>query len=388
MCIIYLICGNSRRNAHLSVTNSQNNSVEGASVLGNSIARMRNNEDTSGSTSYSEDIQDNCKNMKFVVYRCLTGTICGSWDDRQNGIISTFLLSQLMNRTFIILHSNPCDLTRYLIPNSYNWNRCSEYVLSLPKLRTWSLSIFDNSQEFKGLIRNADSLSFFPVEVIFIQTNQIWNTLILSHPQAPQNIPWANDKATHEVTKIVLAQLFKPNEFLENGIIQFMDKIPSQKKLICTHMRSGKHPLVRLDVKAGLSPRVVTILFNFLKTFDKLSQYVIYVATDSLDIKKNYTENFTHGVTIAIPVVNIDRFDDLTCSGFFTILLEQYVFSKCDLLLLTQSGYGEISAYMSDKPQDIFYFSHTKQEILKIRLDEIRHYREMDNGLTRFLLSI
>ena len=72
-----------------------------------------------------------CERRKFIVYRCRKNEYCNGWGGRQKGFISTYLMALLTKRYFIIIHNKACNLDTYLVPNRYNWTKCSDYVLNL-----------------------------------------------------------------------------------------------------------------------------------------------------------------------------------------------------------------------------------------------------------------
>ena len=56
-----------------------------------------------------------------IGYRCTTSWRCGGWGDRLKGIMSTYALSLVLNRSFSIEITQPCPLESMLLPNKVNW---------------------------------------------------------------------------------------------------------------------------------------------------------------------------------------------------------------------------------------------------------------------------
>ena len=330
-----------------------------------------------GKLSLVEKNMQTCGKMKFLVFVCLKNQMCGGWGDRQKGIISTYLLSLLTNRTFGIVSTNPCNLSQFLVPNEYNWNLCDQYIRSVPTSDSKTVSAMGGNA-FKNSIRDMNLASPFDQHVVFIQTNQIWNEYILAHPNAAQRLPWAIGKSIPEVSALVLKRLFKPSTLLKTEIRRFTGNVTKSRQMICSHIRVGKNPTIPKDGVRHFGIPNVTAIFKFLSKFDIPSKYIIYVATDSEEVRRGAKGNFTTAVTVDMPIIHIDRYsktqESLACQGFFTVLLEQYILSECDLLLLTRSNLGSMAAYMSMKEQDIFIFHHTKHTIYKINRTEIQDY--------------
>ena len=319
-----------------------------------------------------------CGMRRFIVYLCLEQHDCRGWGDRQIGIISTYLLALLTNRYFVVAHQKTCNLSNYLGPNGYNWAACYEYIFSLPKSRTETLVYFAN-KSFSDSIEKTDFGSRFQKQVIFIQTNQIWTNGILAHPNASVNLQWALGKPYSEISKLVLGKLFRPLDILKQGLDQHMKKVVEPQKLICSHIRTGQNPSMPKDVARRAGGPNVSIIFNFLKKFDDSSKYVIYVASDSNDVRKAALGNFTNSFTVDLPIIHVDRLRtkdrELACTGFYTVLLEQLLLARCDSLVLTRSSLGGMAAYISEKKQDLFKFDLESKAVVNITMGQV-HIRK------------
>lgn len=299
---------------------------------------------------------ETCTNRNFIVFLCLKRPMCGGYADRQKGIISTFLLAMLLNRTFVIIHKDPCKLSEFLTPNLYDWTQCIEYILSVPEENTTRIKAVDG-YKFRNSIEDRNFTNMFRDQVVFIHTNVIMIKQICSRPSAPYTLPWAVGKSIAEISGIVLRLLFRPNALLENKIRNFMNEIPSSRQLICSHIRMGKNPTIPLDNKRKWTANL-TVIFKFLGRFENSSKSTIYVASDSENVRRFAKGNFSSAITVNDPVIHIDRYmkeqSNFTCTGMQTVVLEQYILSMCDVLLLTRSGFGTMAAYISTRPQTIF----------------------------------
>ena len=327
-----------------------------------------------------ERSEQTCGSKKFLVFLCSKQQMCGGWGDRQKGIISTYLMALLTNRTFVIVSTNPCNLNTFLVPNTYNWTMCHKYIMSLPKSETKTMNLVDPDHDI--LFEDSESgmrlRDVFRHKVVYIRTNRIWNKQILSQSEAAQRIPWAVGKTIAEISGIVLSRLFRPIESLEKEINRFISNNTGNRSMICSHIRVGKNPSMPNDNRRRFGVPNITAIFEFLRKFDNPSKYVIYVATDSEEVRESVKGNFTSFVTVDMPVIHVDRYTksqgSLACTGLFTVLLEQYILSKCDVLLLTRSNLGSMSAYMSTKIQDIFIFHHENRTILNISRNAIQEH--------------
>ena len=312
-----------------------------------------------------------CENMRFLVFVCSQNQLCGGWGDRQKGIISTYLLAMIMDRTFSIILDKPCDISQFLLPSEYNWRECHEYIQTVPQTK-------DGFSSIHHLLSSNESDVSVNRKMIFINTNVIWIKKLIDHPNATKRIPWAVNKTVPEVSKIVLAKLFRPSDALETEILKFTNKIKKNQKLICSHIRIGKNPTMPNDNNRHFGVPNVSAIFNFLKTYDDIGKYVIYIATDAENIRREAKTNFTNVLTSDLPIVHVDRVrsqqKDIECKGLFAVLLEQYILSRCDVLLLTRSNMGAMAAYLSKTPQTIFIFYHKNRTIFEVSLNEVQYY--------------
>ena len=312
--------------------------------------------------------EEECNKRKFIVFMCLKKQECKGWGDRQKGIISTFLLALLTNRSFVIMNNEPCELSNFLEPISYNWTNCFEYITTVPKSKTQTLEYYNWYDSFQKSIPQTNFDAVLTKQVTFIRTNQIWIRAILAHPKAKDNIPWALGKTDREINKLVLVRLFRPRDALEQEIKTYMDKVRESQQLVCSHIRIGRNPTIPHDTKRRDRTNVTSI-FMFLKRFDIPSRYVIYVASDSQKVRKSVAGNFTSSFTVGLPIVHLSRYYGksvhIACQGFHALLLEQYILSKCDILILTRSGFGKMAANMSEKFQELYIFDSSNQTVIK-----------------------
>ena len=317
-----------------------------------------------------------CARRKFIVYRCRKNEYCNGWGARQKGFISTYLMALLTKRYFIIIHNKACTLDKYLVPNRYNWTKCSDYILNLPESQTETLHNA-TKPSFIGVIKKTNFDGFFQSQVVFILTRQEWNDAIMSHPKAAVNIKWAVGKSSSEIDKIVLDDLFRPSAILKKGVDLYMENVVRPQKLICSHIRFGTNPSIPRDNPRRVGKPNVTTIIQFLKAYDDPSKYIVYVASDADEIKQYVMGHFTSRFTVDMPILHVDLVGNYkldTCEGLYVVLLEQYLLSKCDLLVLTRSGYGVEAAYMSDKKQDLYLYDFRSQTVVNVTKDTIKPY--------------
>lgn len=325
-----------------------------------------------------EDFDGNCESMKFLVYACEESRACGEWGDMQTGIVSTYLLSLLMERTFVIHPDISCDLSKIMIPVEYNWMICQEFILSLSKTRIKTFDVIDNAEEYRNLVENAGSGMFSHNQIIFIQTNQLWNDFVMAHlnPEV-ENKDWSVGKTVAEVSKLTLEMLFKPSEFLENEIRKITDSLSPSEKLICGDVYGNKIPSVQPHPRGDPAVTAINAIFKFLKAFDNPSRYTIYVSTSSASIQAHFAGLFFNALNVDLPSDKHTEQMEPRYKSLYEQIFKQNILLQCDVLLLTDSELGLMAAYRSEKMQTLFYFLDEGQSVIKITRKEIPYYQAM-----------
>ena len=323
------------------------------------------------------DINEHCKSMKFVVYDCLADH-CGGWGDKQTGIIAAYLLAKVMRRRFVI-QAGACDISKFFIPNEYNWKLCQDFISSVPAARTLTFDFYNNPNEYKTLIDNLDPQKFPLTQVMFIRTNQLWNDLILSNIQRAEVDKASSGKTVSKVSERVLGMLFKPVDDVQIGINDFRKQLVDRKKLVCADIYGNKPYTELRDMKSdtGIHASAIDVISAFLNIFNNPSKYSMYVASSSKAVIDHYKGMILNDVKIESLINDNDNPPEKAeteCKELFTEFLEQIILKECDILLLTNSNLGKIAAYTSRKVQSLFYFIDKEQTIVKITKDEIQNY--------------
>ncbi|XP_060607954.1 uncharacterized protein LOC132760075 [Ruditapes philippinarum] len=317
-----------------------------------------------------------CKKQRFLVYKCDSSMLCGGWGDRQKGIVSTFLMAILTNRVFVIDMDKPCKLDNILLPNIYDWSLCYNFVKTVSKRNIIQLSYTDNLVKVKETLQSSDFNRTWPKQVVALTVNSYAIDEVRKHKLAKTRLKWllniTNEKAIH----LVLHTLFKPGEKILNDASEFYDKHVQGKQLICSHIRMGRNPSIPSDAILKVSNE--TMLFQFLKYFEEEVQNAIYVATDSKEIKQLARKNIKSYININRTIVHVDRlgkFKDIkseSCQGFATAILEQFILSLCDILLITKSGFGTMAAYIRGLDDNLFIFHPKTRTIVKSNLVNVQ----------------
>ncbi len=115
------------------------------------------------STNKQKLVKSN-KKVKYLIYECVNKH-CSGWADRIKGILTSYALSLIMDRKFLIRMTKPCQLEDYLIPNELDWSPSN--VPNLNKMKHHYLSI-----DWRGYI-NESSFSKINFIEYYKQTDVI-----------------------------------------------------------------------------------------------------------------------------------------------------------------------------------------------------------------------
>ncbi|XP_060553266.1 uncharacterized protein LOC132714401 isoform X2 [Ruditapes philippinarum] len=321
--------------------------------------------------------KNQCKNRNFLVYRCDSSIPCGGWADRQKGIVSSFLMALLTKRVFVIDMVQPCNLDQFLLPNIYDWSICKSYIKSVPHNLTRTFNHIED-YKFAKVVEHFDFQRIWTKHVIFIRFHTHVIDGLKNHTLGKSRLKWLLNINNEEAIHLVLNTLFKPNEWILNDTNEFYTNRIRMKKFVCCHIRTGKNPNMPTDLIPRFGRPNETVLFDFLKKYDKNSDYFIYVASDSDKVKESAKNNLTSYVNINRPIVHVDRLGPFgklkeeACKGLYTVILEQFILSLCDEIILTRSGFGVMAVYMRGDAKGLFMYHPIEKRVVATNLTNIQ----------------
>lgn len=314
-----------------------------------------------------------CEERKYVVYRCYK--VCGGLGDREKGIVSAYLLALLTNRTLVIDMFSPCRLETSIVPNNVNWLKCKSYALNVPGNSKRLVSVTDRSKTY-----TVEQFVSLKEKVITIEINWFVTHHLQRYVTSNKinHMQWLVNVRNEVIIHKVLNELFRPTEHIMSEINNFITKYASNKQLVCTHVRMGKNPSIPNDVdfrriaNRGI-PNVTTVL-SFLKTYSNAKDYTVYVATDADMVRKEALSTIANSVSLNKEIVHIDRINHgkvSGCAGLGDAVTEQVLLSKCDVLLLTRSGFGIMAALWRGQIGQLYLHNSLSNDIQRADVNEI-----------------
>ncbi|CAF0898650.1 unnamed protein product [Rotaria sordida] len=290
-----------------------------------------------------------------ITYRCRE--ICGGWGDRLRGITSTFILAVLSRRRFYIDMPYPCELTKFLEPNLYDWQPI-EHESHRTHL---SIETTRNIQLADIIYKKISSTNFIQdwsqYDDIYITTNSDYITPLLANRHIQNLVSLLNilpyESSQPRLFPLIYEILFRPTNQVINLVDQLLIKLNdennSKKQLICIHIRMGKNPTMANDKKLIYRDTIVDDILQFVDknlTINKNS--MIFITSDSTDVNKYILNKYNTNQAMSIPgpIIHIDRTSSFyspneQCQGFLKVISDFYVLGECDALIMPRSGFSD-----------------------------------------------
>ena len=298
--------------------------------------------------------QPDC-NQKLLIYQCTDNTrVCSGLGDRERGIVSTFLLALLTNRTFVVKHTRPCSLSYFFEPNVYNWSKCAHLDETLDD-DTHYVEDIDGIYNLPEL-DTLEKGDIWKERNVFMVTNAILNTKVRSHPSVNDTIPWVFLGHREYITNLLFNVLFKLQDSLEKQIEDFINDI--------THNRTRL--LVGLHIRrAFIWEQDVEYILDFMKMFSNESMYTIYLSTEDRDLREYALKQLPSGVSLNVSgvILNVNGLH-ATCDSFHYAIFEQQVLSRTDVLYKTKSEFSKLAYMIRGKTAKVYEFRRVEDKLV------------------------
>ncbi|XP_045209771.2 uncharacterized protein LOC123561459 isoform X2 [Mercenaria mercenaria] len=324
------------------------------------------------------DNEEDCPKRQFLIYKC-NKSLCGGWGDREKGIVSSFLLALLTNRTFAIYMNKPCDIENFIEPFIYDWTKCKRFLDTILISNVSEEKHVSGNRRFYHDIPEIDFENLWTLQAVVMYMNAYEPVMsgIKRHKNAKSQMEWILNKTNPEIVHLVLHTLFKPKQRLMEHLTYYIKDITHGRQLVCGHIRKGKNPSIPGDNNLPKGPPKHKTIFSFLKQYKDSTKYVIYIATDSEDVRYDAVSKFRNVVNVNRTIVHVDRLGGSekttdVCEGLYTVLFEQQILSLCDKLLLTRSNFGTIAAYMRGVSKDLFLYQTETDKVFQTNLTNIQ----------------
>ena len=296
---------------------------------------------------------------KVLIYECTDATrVCGGLGDRERGMVSTFLLALLTNRTFVVNHTRGCSISTFFKPNIYDWSKCILDDSSTEEpLYVEDIDGIFNLPDFETLEKG----DIWKERAVIVATNAILNTRIKSHPSVNDTIPWVFHGNREYTTNLLFNVLFKLRPNLDAAIERFINDVTENRKKLLIGLHIRRAFVLEQDIP------------NILKTMDKYSnasKYTIYLATEIRELRDYANQQLQNSISLKVIdgiILNVNRLR-ATCASFYYAIFEQQILSRTDILYKTESEFSRLAYMIRGKRAKVYEFMRDNGKLFAKRL--------------------
>ncbi|CAF3403325.1 unnamed protein product [Rotaria sp. Silwood1] len=288
---------------------------------------------------------------KYLIYTC--NQPCGGWGDRTRKIVGAYLLSLVLNRTFIINMTWPCPITHLLEPNFIKWNQTVKNLSKRTNVTVSNLTASDRDYGEVLLWENIDII-YFKVKDLAYYSLLLWRDDFYRVLHLQYGLH-RSKLFIHTIFTLIYELLFKLKSHPQSHMNEISEKIQS-KSLYCAHIRIGKNPSNPNDVIFPKRERMNTSVIGFLKNISK-SNDLVFISTDSEEVQSYARKLFrSRLLTIDGIIRHIDRSGKkLACDGLEKTILDFYMISHCHTLIMSKSAFSFWANMRRLNPYDNLY---------------------------------
>ncbi|ESO95792.1 hypothetical protein LOTGIDRAFT_160339 [Lottia gigantea] len=306
--------------------------------------------------------------------------MCGGWADRLKGIVTAYILANITHRNFGIKITNlPCELTNAVIPNYINWNLnlTDKQMSEMPKI---SYNKID-SDDFLKNVPYIDFRKEFPAHKRIIQftANLDYIDQFKQNKFHEKDLIWLRNMSSHQAYAKISNVLLRLSPESQNRLDEFMNraKPDEQTKLICAHIRRGKSATIPSDPVRANDKDVVNA-WEFLSAYNDSSIYKLFIATDSDAVNREAKIRFSKQIVEnAGNIIHVDRKNQEhrveTCDDFRKVITDQQILSRCDVLLISHSGFSRYAAYMRNTDEGLYCILRDHSGIKKCKQSYLKN---------------
>ncbi|XP_067668061.1 uncharacterized protein [Haliotis asinina] len=288
---------------------------------------------------------------KYIIYTC-NARRCGGLADRLKGIVTAFVLAQMLGRQFGISMYKPCEISEFVTSKDVDWTVDSRTLAHLKK--EWIVDLDGSSMGVA--MATGDLEAMFHNEGIMYTGNIDFVPYLMKNPLF-QKVSWARNLSHLDIYRHAFEKLFRLSHKTQRTFDEIVGSIDqNHQKLVCAHIRMGKsRTLPRDNSRKTLRPDPKSLI-RFLEEklhpgYDKL-----FIATDSEQVRVQFQKAFPESyLEVKGQIIHIDRpSGTITCSGMEKVFLDQYILSVCDTLVMSVSGFSRLAAILRGRDDDLF----------------------------------
>lgn len=330
--------------------------------------------------------KDHSEKFYYVQYECTQANrLCGGWADRLKGIMSTYALSQVLNRSFLLKITQPCNFNKMLRPNKVDWDQSPTAFSTLLRIA----HSYNLIRSFESVDLNHYLGTKRRFKVISVRSGIMFSDAFAKNPHLRDRINElgyanASDFKIYKQMHKWYNELFKLSPHLEKKYLQLLRLVKPNEKtfLICLQVRLGsKTKNNKSDLKFA-DPHSSQAFWTFvnqmflnntkaLEDVGDKENFRIFLTTDTDRVKREASRVFGKKILVYNPEksFHMDRdFSDLgdDCSSIESTIVDFHLQQHCDAAVVSHSGFGIMGAWNRPNVTKHFYvFTKSNQKELE-----------------------
>ncbi|EDO39487.1 predicted protein [Nematostella vectensis] len=313
---------------------------------------------------HAKSLASNDKNRKFLVYHCLGHKGgCGGYGNRMAGLVSTFYLAILLNRTFLIHWGGPELLDSLLEPNMIDWRYDKRKINGVPERTSyWGIEriegydryqLFRLESGFHHWVQHVNFIQYFDLNVEHVETlwyyaYQLWDNPTLRKQAMDYGIPLRRNDYPYGLAGCAMNFLFKKSKALRRDFAKVKSSIKINRPMIGIHIRTSDHHFGS-DNPNSYRTRDPLRVFECAKRVEsalkrknaqlKNVQFTWFLAADDKKLKDQALRLFPNKVvTLRLTPMHLDLIEKNYQQALHDLLLDKLMLLECDFLIGTTSS--------------------------------------------------
>eukprot|EP00760_Papus_ankaliazontas_P011876 PhM_4_TR15092/c0_g1_i1/m.71805 len=302
-----------------------------------------------------------------LIYNCESnkkGHFCGGMGDRFRGMITTFFLALVSNRTFKLYHPVPVPLQDYLQPHMYDWTTSYDEIENIPvdkslmrlqRHRAFAAKLASNLNTKTDLRVQSNSFSVDP----YVHGNRALHARSVAMGIGPNCNLTCYFNCLYDV-------LFTPSEELRSEISRVSN---GHKPYVAMQVRVGGDWATGMRIREAYRthPRALPHYWSVVKELLALPAYKgchLFVSSDSArfiaeakrtfgDIVFSVEGGFNHTDTQNLNEVRPEKYKAIgeraRRRDYLSTLLNHYLLGAGEHMVMAQSGFGDTAFWRTRK---------------------------------------
>jgi len=290
--------------------------------------------------------------------------------------MTAYTLSILTKRKLLINFSKPCQLEKSLEPNVLNWS-----VHSVPNFEKLTVHHLDLKTDF-GYVRDEllkiNFLEYYKnIDIIKVSTgmNLVKHLAFnKNHHERLNELGFSNENFNLENNLNdwyhTLFKWSKPLEIKFNEMIK-LTKPNNETKLICAQIRIGDNNGLQFTHRNNTKHYWSFLKEKFLADKEIANNYKLFVTSDKEFVIDEAINEFGKENVIAFKnrSNHFEYSNETECSNLDGVYLDFNMLGKCDMGVLSHSGFGLIGVLLRKNIQEInknnFYVYSNLEDLTK-----------------------